>query len=47
MTTTAISMKVLKINTCDFVTILKLSYGTTHCATLAKYVIKRDHRLSS
>ena len=47
MTTTAISVKILKINTCDFVTILKLSYRTTRCATLAKYVTKRDHRLSS
>lgn len=47
MTTTAISMKILKMNTCDFVTILKLSYRTTRCVTLAKYVTKRDHRLSS
>ena len=47
MTTTAISMKILKINTFDFVTILKLSYRTTRCVTLAKYFTKRDHRLSS
>lgn len=47
MTTTAISRKIPKIKTCDFVTILKLSYRTTRCATMAKYVTERDHRSSS